>query len=164
MSGEQGASVEALETAYREGFHRYVRVASAITRSRESAVDAVQDAFASLLRSRAGYRGTGTLEAWAWRAVLNAARKASRARAGEELGAEMPAHAHADDDGVDEVVRAAIRGLPARQRETLFLRYYADLDYRAIAAALEIDIGTVGSTLHQAQAALRSQLEEARTR
>jgi len=43
----------------------------------------------------------------------------------------------------------------------LFLRYYADLDYRAIATALEIRTGTVSATLHAAHAALRDALEQA---
>ena len=45
--------------------------------------------------------------------------------------------------------------LPDRQRTVLFLRYYADLDYRAIADVLEMEVGTVGSTLNAALAALR---------
>jgi hypothetical protein len=38
------ASVEDIEVIYRESFHRFVRVAQAITRSRESAIDVVQEA------------------------------------------------------------------------------------------------------------------------
>jgi DNA-directed RNA polymerase specialized sigma24 family protein len=34
------------------------------------------------------------------------------------------------------VVRAAVEQLPERQRLVLFLRYYADLDYRSIAETL----------------------------
>jgi DNA-directed RNA polymerase specialized sigma24 family protein len=44
----------------------------------------------------------------------------------------------------------------------LFLRYYADLDYRAIARALSISSGTVGATLSQAQKALERELEASR--
>ncbi len=42
----------------------------------------------------------------------------------------------------------------------LFLRYYADLDYRAIAEALEIRPGTVGATLNQAHSAMKRVLKE----
>jgi DNA-directed RNA polymerase specialized sigma24 family protein len=42
-----------------------------------------------------------------------------------------------------------------RQRLALFLRYYADLDYASIAAALGVAEGTVGTTLNAAHAALR---------
>ena len=41
----------------------------------------------------------------------------------------------------------------------LFLRYYADLDYASIAAALGIKPGTVAATLSAAHAALRKELE-----
>jgi len=42
----------------------------------------------------------------------------------------------------------------------LFLRYYADLDYRAIANVLDIEIGTVGASLSAARATLRNRIEE----
>jgi DNA-directed RNA polymerase specialized sigma24 family protein len=42
----------------------------------------------------------------------------------------------------------------------LFLRYYADLEYRAIASVLGIRPGTVAATLNAAHQAIRAQLEE----
>jgi RNA polymerase sigma factor (sigma-70 family) len=59
-----------------------------------------------------------------------------------------------------EAVREALRALPERQRLALFLRYYADLDYAAIAAALGVARGTVSATLHAAHANLQTHLEE----
>ena len=56
----------------------------------------------------------------------------------------------------------SIGRLPERQREALFLRYYADLDYVTIADALGISSGTVGATLSQARESLRKVLEEVR--
>jgi DNA-directed RNA polymerase specialized sigma24 family protein len=52
------------------------------------------------------------------------------------------------------------RALPERQRLALFLRYYADLDYEAIADALGVKAGTIAATLHAAHAALRRELLE----
>ena len=43
----------------------------------------------------------------------------------------------------------------------VFLRYFADLDYRSIARALDIEVGTVSATLHAAHATLRRSLMEA---
>jgi RNA polymerase sigma factor (sigma-70 family) len=57
-------------------------------------------------------------------------------------------------------VRAAIAGLPERQRMTLFLRHYADLDYDQIAAVLGVARGTVAATLHAAHEKLRGVLQE----
>jgi len=48
-----------------------------------------------------------------------------------------------------------VAALPERQRLMVFLRYYADLDYRAIATALGVKTGTVSATLNAAHAALR---------
>jgi RNA polymerase sigma factor (sigma-70 family) len=53
--------------------------------------------------------------------------------------------------------------LPERQRLIVFLRYYADLDYRAIAAALEIEVGTVSAALSAAHRSLRNALQEVET-
>ena len=59
--------------------------------------------------------------------------------------------------------RAEDLGLPLgllteRQREVLFLHYYADLDYTTIAQALGISSGTVGATLSAARQTLRGAL------
>ena len=53
---------------------------------------------------------------------------------------------------------ALLQALPMRQRTVLFLRYYADMDHRAIADVLQIEVGTVGSTLNAALAALRREM------
>jgi RNA polymerase sigma factor (sigma-70 family) len=59
-------------------------------------------------------------------------------------------------------LRAWIAALPERQREALFLRYYADLDYRTVAEVLGVEVGTVSATLSAAHKALRKRLEEVR--
>jgi RNA polymerase sigma factor (sigma-70 family) len=62
-----------------------------------------------------------------------------------------------------EEIRAAVGALPERQRTTVFLRHYADLDYEQIADVLGITRGTVAATLHQAHEKLREVLAEVRT-
>jgi RNA polymerase sigma factor (sigma-70 family) len=63
-------------------------------------------------------------------------------------------------DEPDARLRAALALLPERQRLALFLRYYADLDYRTIAETLGVAVGTVGVTLSNAQTKLRELLDE----
>jgi RNA polymerase sigma factor (sigma-70 family) len=58
-------------------------------------------------------------------------------------------------------VRAWVSSLPERQRLVVFLRYFADLDYRSIAAALDVEVGTVSATLAAAHASLRRSHEKA---
>lgn len=148
-----------LETLYRERFPHFLRVAQAILGDRERALEAVQDAFADVIRSRRSFRGEGPLEAWVWRAVVNAARKA-----GVRPDVPIAAAAVAADNGWHPVggseLGRAIALLPERQRLAVFLRYYADLDYRAIAQALDVELGTVSATLSAAHTALRRTLRE----
>jgi DNA-directed RNA polymerase specialized sigma24 family protein len=59
-----------------------------------------------------------------------------------------------------ERVRRCVARLPRRQKLALFLHYYADLDYDAIARVLEISPGTVGKLLWDARTTLRGMLDE----
>jgi RNA polymerase sigma-70 factor, ECF subfamily len=148
-----------LETLYRERHTHFVRVARAITGDPERAVDAVQDAFAAAVRSRAGFRGDGSLEAWVWRAVVNAARKTLR-RPLVEVGTRLPLDAEAAPPATVADLAPLVAQLPERQRLVVFLRYYADLDYRTIADALGVETGTVSATLAAAHDNVRRALQE----
>ena len=72
----------------------------------------------------------------------------------------MGAEAHAAEPRDWSAVRRLLAALPERRRTIVFLRYYADLDYEAIAEALEISSGTVAATLHEAHKTLRLELPE----
>jgi RNA polymerase sigma factor (sigma-70 family) len=146
-----------LEVLYRERVPYFVQVARAITGDHERATEAVQDAFVGLVRNRRSYRGDGPLEAWAWRAVVNAARNATR-RPLVEVGRADDA-AYALPERVQELA-PLIASLPERQRLVVFLRYYADLDYRSISQALGVEVGTVSATLASAHANLRKRLRK----
>jgi len=142
---------------YRSRFSHFVQVATAIVGEQELALDAVQDAFAGVVRGRRGFRGEGPLEAWIWRAVVNAALNVRRREVATDLDvAETRGNGHAPREGSELGVQIAL--LPERQRLALFLRYYADLDYRSIAAALGVEVGTVSATLSAAHASLRRSL------
>jgi RNA polymerase sigma factor (sigma-70 family) len=97
------------------------------------------------------------LEAWVWRAVVNAAKKQERRNAPMELSEDSTQNG---DPADQRAVRTLIASLPERQRLAVFLRYYADLDYRSIAIALEVEVGTVSATLNAAHRRLRTAIEE----
>jgi RNA polymerase sigma factor (sigma-70 family) len=146
-----------LEQLYRARFTDFVRVARAIVGDRERAVEAVQEGFADAISGRDGYRRDGPLAGWVWRAVVNAARKATRRPLVEVRALEdetwEPAPAHPE-------VAPLVASLPERQRLAIFLRYYADLDYRTIAQVLDVEVGTVSATLAAAHSTVRSRLKE----
>jgi RNA polymerase sigma factor (sigma-70 family) len=154
----EGASSEAIEAVYRDRGADFLRFALAKTGDPDRARDALQEGFARAIRSRGGFRGSGSLEAWICRCVLNAAHDAARTDAREHA---LEPEAVAGDPGEsDATVRAAVLRLPQRQRDALFLRYYLDFDYAAIAEALGVEIGTVSATLHAARQTLARALQE----
>lgn len=161
--GGKGATPAQLEALYRARFAYFVRVAVAICGDNDRGRDVVQTAFIAALRHRRSFRGDAPLEAWVWRIVVNEARRAGR----ESVEAPSTEDARSmNGHGGDERDPLGIRGwiavLPDRQREAIFLRYFADLDYATIAEALGIEVGTVSATLGAAHRSLRKNLQEVR--
>jgi RNA polymerase sigma-70 factor, ECF subfamily len=113
--------------------------------------------------------GPGRLSTWiltiATRLALNELRRGPPAVPLDQA----PEPAGPDTDGADRqlerrrlgrALAAAIAALPASQRAAIVLRAYHDLDYRDIAAILEIDVGTVKSRIARGRARLRELLRE----
>jgi RNA polymerase sigma factor (sigma-70 family) len=63
-------------------------------------------------------------------------------------------------DGEVAALREAVRQLPQRQRDALYLRHYLGFEYTAIAETLGVELGTVSATLHAARASLAELLQE----
>jgi RNA polymerase sigma factor (sigma-70 family) len=123
--------------------------------------DAVQEGFARAIRSRTTFHGSGLLEAWVARCVINAAQDLNRAASRMHLEAEdVGAEPMTPSDERGSMMREAVLRLPQRQRDAVFLRYYLDFDYRAIAEALDVEVGTVSATLHAARRSLSDALQE----
>jgi RNA polymerase sigma factor (sigma-70 family) len=155
--------VTAIRAVYEARLDDFCSVVAAITRDRGGARDIVHDAFASALRSRDQYRGDGDLSAWIWRIVVNTARDQQR-RHGPEwrepMRAAIEEAAPRSEEPANGRLGTAIEALPERQRLAVFLRYYADLDYRQIGEVLGIATGTVSAALNAAHRALARQLNE----
>jgi RNA polymerase sigma factor (sigma-70 family) len=145
-----------IELIYLHRYPAFLRVAVGITGDEQLGADAVQDAFVGVVRSRRSLRRRAALEAYVWRSVVNAARD-RRPSPVEESRDDAVAP---DPVDVDERVRAAIAALPERQRLALFLRYFADLDYRTIGRVMGVRPGTVAASLTAARAAVKASLVE----
>lgn len=161
MIGRREARLDELEMLYSSRFDVFARVAASVTGDSEQARDAVQEAFATAVRKWDSFRGEGSLEAWVWRIVLNAARMGVR-RSIPASDYYEPAAANGHPER-DAELRVALARLPEQQRTVVFLRYYADLDYLAIAEALGVSTGTVAATLNAARTTLRTRLKEVQT-
>jgi RNA polymerase sigma-70 factor (ECF subfamily) len=143
--------LDELEALYRAKLPEFRRAAAAIAGDEEAGRDAVQEAFAAAVRRRRSWRRRGPLEAWVWRIVVNKARDARRRRPKA-----------IEPSPTVNLPHVPLESLTGRQREIVFLHYYADLDYAEIADALRISVGTVGATLNAARKTLRTAMEEVR--
>jgi RNA polymerase sigma factor (sigma-70 family) len=167
------ACLAGIGAVYRSRGGDFFRLALARTGDPERAGDAVQEGFARAIRGRHSYQGTGSLEAWVARCVINAATDAARSPTLAGVGLEELVFSREFDGGSPsappvltgdaEIVRRAVRELPRRQRDALFLRFYLGFDYAAIAETLGIAVGTVSATLHAARASLAEGLTEVAT-
>jgi RNA polymerase sigma factor (sigma-70 family) len=153
--------VRTLEEVYRSEYGRFVRTASAISGSRERGADAVHDAFVTAVRRQERLPTGDALTAWLWRTVVNAAKDVRSRELRRTASALNDQVADSASNGASELLglRAFVSALPERQRLTLFLRYYADLDYATIAQVLGVAPGTVAATLNAAHSALRAKIE-----
>jgi RNA polymerase sigma factor (sigma-70 family) len=150
-----------LEALYRERWAAFARVAISISGSVELGKEAVQEGFVRAIEQREQFRGECPLEAWVWRIVVNAAKTAGERAVREAAEASASSEA-ASTNGrrPSPEVELWVQTLPERQRLAVFLRYWADLDYRAIAEVLEVEVGTVSATLSAAHRTLRRSLQE----
>lgn len=151
------ASREELEALYRERYLGFRRALATVTGSYELAHDIVQEAFARALTQPQTYRGDAPLGAWVWGIAMRVAREERRsprpASSDEvvETGLTEPAH--------DPQLGEALRALSPRRRLIFFLRYFADMSYREIAAVCTISEGTVAASIAQSRASLAEALE-----
>jgi RNA polymerase sigma factor (sigma-70 family) len=154
VSSNAGASSAAIEEVYRRRFATFLRLGYAMLGSRDLALEAVQETFATALRERASFRGSGSLEGWLWMTMLNVCRRERRRswRISDESLPELAVNGHPNEW---PQLRTLIAALPDQERHALFLRYYADLSQDEIAMALGVRPGTVGATLTHARNKLR---------
>jgi|SRR5579875_246349 len=142
-----------------------VRIARSVTGCREDAEDAVQT---SLLKAMAAWPRVARQEQWRQQAyvrkiVVNTCRSGWRKWGARVLVGEMPELPQTSGtEGLDDraLLRQAIDRLPARQRDVLLLRYYADLSEAEIAQRLGCAPGTVKSASARALRSLRLMLPE----
>jgi RNA polymerase sigma-70 factor (ECF subfamily) len=126
---------------------------------RQEAQDVVQEAFCRAWARWGQVSGYDEPVAWVRRVAWNlATSNLRRARVAAALRRRYrPVHAAAP--GPDRVVLlAALRVLPARQRQATVLHYLADLPVAEIAALMGVSDGTVKSWLHRARSTLAREL------
>ena len=151
---------------YAEHAHGLVRLAVIMLGDQAAAEDVVQDAFLGLYRRWDSLPDASHPLAYVRASVLNGCRSALRARSrrrrapvlGQPPAESAEARALLSEE--HRSVVTAIRGLPARQREALLLRYYLDMSEDEAARAMGVSRGTVKSATSRALAAVGRILKE----
>ena len=153
-----------LEEVFRRDYPFVVGAAARVLGSRDQAEDVAQEVFLAYGRSSVPPgEARGWLSVAAVHTALNLLRSGRRRVSREESAAVVTPTL--EPDVADAVVtreersrvRAALVRLPRKQAVALVLRH-SGLSYAAIAAALDMSPGSVGTTVRRAESALRKEL------
>lgn len=137
---------------------RLLHVGWLLTRNDHRAEELVQDA---LVRTYVAWPRVRNEDAFAYarRALLNARTDSWRRLRREQLTDEVPdrvvASSFEHEVGERSALVQSLQRLTARERSVVVARYYLDMTEEAVAADLDITVGTVKSTASRALAKLR---------
>jgi DNA-directed RNA polymerase specialized sigma24 family protein len=136
----------AVTALYTMHYRSLVRLAALLVPDVATAEQIVQDSFVAMHSAWPSLPDADSALAYIRRSVVSQARSALQDR-------------EADLPGVDhESLLFALGALPARQREVVVLRYFADLSEAQIADAVGVSPGTVTALAAEATTALRAKL------
>lgn len=139
------------------------------------AEELAQEVFLRVYRARTSYEPTAKFTTWLFRITTHLALNSLRDRKGERRQQSLDAATEdqapmevADvrrnreqqlvDDARLESVRAAVAGLPDKQRAAVLMHKYQELDYAQIAGVLGCSVSAVKSLLFRAYETLRVRL------
>jgi RNA polymerase sigma-70 factor (sigma-E family) len=153
-TGEHTRSFATFYAATRDSVYRVVLLR---TRSPEFAEDACQEAFSRAYADWDRISDHASPAAWVVRVALNHATSWWRRRR-RELPDPPDVPAAVQSDPTQDVVVRFVWRLPERQRQVVALRVLLDLSVAETADVMGVAQGTVKATLHQALAALRTEI------
>ena len=176
VTAAQAGDREAVDTLIRRHQSRIFNFALTLTAGGADAEDLAQETFIRALRGLNRFRGESSFKHWLYRIAVNAARtrRAQQARQAAVWDARVEAddlaerHAARAAGGVEQAVMRrqtidrALAALPHDLRAAVVLRDVEGLEYRAIAAVLDVPAGTVMSRIFRARRLLRPMLAELR--
>jgi RNA polymerase sigma-70 factor (sigma-E family) len=161
---------DAVTRLFAAHYRTLVRIAVLLLHDRAVAEEVVQEAFVELHLRWKRLRDVDKALAYLRASVVNRSRSALRHRGVVDRfvarALPEPNAPSAETSALGALEHAeiitALRALPARQREALVLRYYADLSEADIAETMGVSRGAVKSHTARGIAALRQNLERAR--
>jgi RNA polymerase sigma-70 factor (sigma-E family) len=140
-------------------WQRHLRLAVLLTGDRSQAEELLQDSLVRMYERWRKLSRRDDLHAYLRRALVNNHTSVWRRRRRENLVAEVPERATAEEGPGIEVTQA-LAALPAGQRAVVVLRLYEDLSEQQAAAVLGCSVGNVKSQYARALDKLRSLVRE----
>jgi RNA polymerase sigma-70 factor (sigma-E family) len=154
---------DAVAAVYQMHYRSLVQLTALLVSDPATAEDIVQDSFAALHGRWHTLPDTDAALGYLRRAVVRRSRAAPRLRAAGDP--QEPSGAggipEAGLPGPDSAVVSALRALPARQREVVVLRHFAELSDAEIASATGMSATAVRSQVTRAMASLHAALPPA---
>lgn len=136
------------------------RLAQALLRNREDALDASQVALLSILRSSANFRGESSLECWADRIVVRTSLRLARLKRRNDVNDAADCSRLSTPPGSEARVCANqyLSRLPEAQRTALLLRSGFGYSVEEIAELTQAPMNTVKDRLKRARSAVHREL------
>jgi RNA polymerase sigma-70 factor (sigma-E family) len=156
---------QAIVAMYTAEYRSLVRMSVVLVGDVGTAEEVVQESFIAMYDAWRRLRDIDKAVSYLRRSVVNRSRSVLRRRivADRHAPRHEPDMPSAEQGAITQLERraviAALRSLPARQREAVMLRYYLDLSEEEVASAMKISRGAVKSHTARARAALRGVLE-----
>lgn len=141
-----------------------------LVRDPDAAEALVQECFLRAFKMRGSFRGESSIATWLVRIAINLAhdhnrnrrwafwRNLTRTEQINQIHAvdarRSPEQAVIDSESLD-AVRSAVENLSERQKMVFLLRFVEEMTLEDIAAAMNLEIGTVKSHLHRAIEAVK---------
>lgn len=177
------------EKAYEELVRRHQRGVLNYTyrmvQNRQIAEELTQEVFIALVKNAGRYQPTAKFTTYLYTIASNIVSKEWARQKRRPKLFSLSSWWHSDDDDnsnpmdrigderscvltafrrgeISEAVNAALKHLPAHQREAFVLRRFQELSYEEIADVMEVPVGTIKSRVVRAERALRPYLEKYR--
>jgi RNA polymerase sigma-70 factor (ECF subfamily) len=175
----EGIAAEDFDHIVRSHQRRVFRVLFSLVRDRDVADNLTQDCFLRAYQKRASFRGEASVETWLIRIAINLARDHTRNRRWafwrNIVQPSSPPHETSEVDIPDPgpsaerallareqlaAAESALEKLSPQQRLAFSLRFFEDMSLEEIAAAMQLEVGTVKAHLFRAVSAVRNKLKE----
>ena len=155
------ASWASFEAFYEQAFPLAHRCALGVSRDREVAWEAVQEAAVKAFIRWRRLENSEFAPFWLARVAMNEARRQRRRRDTPVLEHDRSSGLTTPDPTLAVQIRQEIARLPRRQMESVVLHYLLDMSQKDVALIMGCDVGSVKTHLSRARARLSSRLGDA---